>query len=141
MPLLVLWKKILGYIDTFCKLWMQMWNKTVLHKHFAKCKKLFFCWYISFFPQRVLTINEPFVYMARDVMNLMKCNEIQFWGPLEGVSPENQDFLGPWKWQRAKWVPCGPKKINYLNIWVGWLMLGTMPVTGALWIQMQIFIV
>jgi hypothetical protein len=52
-------------------------------------------------------------------MILMRANQI--WGPLEGVGPENQDFLGPeslyffgprksilfWamKWQQAKPTP------------------------------------
>ncbi len=42
---------------------------------------------------RKLTINVPVVYMARDVMILM--GENPFLGPLEGVGPENRDFLGP----------------------------------------------
>jgi len=47
--------------------------------------------------------------MARDVMILMRENS--FRGPLEGVGPENPDFVGPWlKWQRAKRGPFGPKK-------------------------------
>ncbi len=40
-----------------------------------------------------LTINVPVVYMARDVIILMRANP--FRGPLEGVGPENRDFLGP----------------------------------------------
>ncbi len=39
------------------------------------------------------TINVPVVYMARDVMILMRENP--FRGPLEGVGPENRDFFGP----------------------------------------------
>ncbi len=40
-----------------------------------------------------VTINVPVVYMARDVMILMRANPLQ--GPLEEVGPENRDFLGP----------------------------------------------
>jgi hypothetical protein len=40
-----------------------------------------------------LTINVPVVYMARNVMILMRENP--FRGSLEGVGPENRDFLGP----------------------------------------------
>jgi hypothetical protein len=40
-----------------------------------------------------LTINAPVVYMARDVLILMRANP--FRGPLEGVGPENIDFFGP----------------------------------------------
>jgi hypothetical protein len=40
-----------------------------------------------------LTINVPVVYMAWDVMILMRKNPFQ--GLLEGVGPENQDFFGP----------------------------------------------
>ncbi len=40
----------------------------------------------------MLTINVPVVYMARDVMILMRPN--LFRGPLEGVCPKNLDFLG-----------------------------------------------
>ncbi len=40
-----------------------------------------------------LTINVAVVYMARDVMILMRENP--FRGPLEGEDPENRDFLGP----------------------------------------------
>ncbi len=39
-----------------------------------------------------LTMNVFVVYMARDVMILMRENTIR--GPLEGVGPENQDFFG-----------------------------------------------
>ncbi len=39
-----------------------------------------------------VTINEPVVYMARDVMILMVTNP--FREPLEGVGPENGDFFG-----------------------------------------------
>jgi hypothetical protein len=38
------------------------------------------------------TINAPVVYMARDVMILMRANP--FRGPLEGAGPENRDFSG-----------------------------------------------
>jgi hypothetical protein len=34
-------------------------------------QKVIFSQYIPFFPQRVLTINEPVVYMVQNVMNLM----------------------------------------------------------------------
>ncbi len=47
-----------------------------------------------------VTINVPDVYMARDVMILMRENP--FRGPMEGVGPENQDFFGALKWQPAK---------------------------------------
>jgi hypothetical protein len=40
-----------------------------------------------------IIINVPVVYMAWDVMILMRANQLQ--GPLEGVGPDNQDFLGP----------------------------------------------
>ncbi len=40
-----------------------------------------------------VTINVPVVYIARDIMILMQANPLQ--RPLEGVGPENQDFLGP----------------------------------------------
>jgi hypothetical protein len=38
-------------------------------------------------------IDVPVVFMARDVMILMQANPFQ--GPLEGVGPENRDFLVP----------------------------------------------
>jgi hypothetical protein len=41
----------------------------------------------------LMTFNVPVVYMARDVMILMRENPYR--GPLEGVGPENQDFFGP----------------------------------------------
>ncbi len=37
--------------------------------------------------------------MARDVMILMRVNP--FWGPLEGVGPENQDIF--WGWNGSEW--------------------------------------
>jgi hypothetical protein len=37
--------------------------------------------------------NVPVVYMARAVVILMRGNPLL--GPLEGVGPENLDFLGP----------------------------------------------
>jgi len=40
-----------------------------------------------------LTINIPVVYTAQDVLILM--GENPFRGPLEGVGPENRNFLGP----------------------------------------------
>jgi hypothetical protein len=43
-----------------------------------------------------LTINVPVVYMAWDVMILMRENPLR--GPLEGVGPENRDFFGDLKW-------------------------------------------
>ncbi len=47
------------------------------------------CW---FFYYSILTINVPVVYMARDVIILMRAN--LFRGPLEGVGLENRDFFG-----------------------------------------------
>jgi hypothetical protein len=44
---------------------------------------------------RCLTINVPVVYMALDVIILMRANPLQ--RTLEGVSPENRDLLGPLK--------------------------------------------
>ncbi len=38
-----------------------------------------------------ITVNVPVVYMTRDVMILMRANALR--GPLEGVCPENRDFL------------------------------------------------
>jgi hypothetical protein len=38
-------------------------------------------------------VNVPVVNIARDKMILMRAN--LFCGPLEGVDPEKQDFLGP----------------------------------------------
>jgi hypothetical protein len=40
-----------------------------------------------------ITINVPVVYMAWDIMILVRENP--FRGPLEGVGPENRDFWGP----------------------------------------------
>ncbi len=40
-----------------------------------------------------LTINIPVVYMARDVMILMRA--ISITKALEGVGPEIENFLGP----------------------------------------------
>jgi hypothetical protein len=40
-----------------------------------------------------MTINVHVVYMGWNVMILMQANPLQ--GPLRGVVPENQDFLGP----------------------------------------------
>ncbi len=40
-----------------------------------------------------ITINVPVVYMARDVKILMRENP--FRGLLEGLGPENRDFVGP----------------------------------------------
>ncbi len=40
-----------------------------------------------------VSISVHDVHMARDVMILMRANPLQ--GSLEGVSPENGDFLGP----------------------------------------------
>jgi hypothetical protein len=39
----------------------------------------------------IVTINVPVVYMARDVMILMRENPLH--GPSEGVGPENRDFF------------------------------------------------
>jgi hypothetical protein len=47
--------------------------------------------------------------MARDVMILMWANPLQ--GPLEGVGPENGNFLGL-EMGQAKRVPFGPKKVS-----------------------------
>ncbi len=41
----------------------------------------------------LLTVNVPFVFMARYVMVLRGATSLQ--GELEGVDPENQDFFGP----------------------------------------------
>jgi hypothetical protein len=54
------------------------------------CKSLNF---LSALLEKKLPINVPVVYMARDVMILMRA--IPFRGPLEGVGPESRDFLGP----------------------------------------------
>ncbi len=40
-----------------------------------------------------ITINVPVVFMARYVMVLRSATSLR--GVLEGVGPENQDFLGP----------------------------------------------
>ncbi len=56
--------------------------------------------------RHILTVNAPVVYMAQDVMILMRTN--QFPGPLEGVDPENLGFSGPWNGNER--VPFGPKK-------------------------------
>jgi hypothetical protein len=39
-----------------------------------------------------ITIDIPVVYMAQDVMILMRANPLQ--GTLEGVGPEIRDFVG-----------------------------------------------
>ncbi len=41
----------------------------------------------------IITINVPVVYMARDIM--ISCGQHPLQWPLEGVGPENRDFLGP----------------------------------------------
>jgi hypothetical protein len=41
----------------------------------------------------IITINVPVVYMGRYIMVLMRATSLQ--RALEGVGPENQDFLGP----------------------------------------------
>jgi hypothetical protein len=56
----------------------------------------------------ILTVNVPVVYMMRDVMVLMRANPLQ--GPLEGVGPEIETFLGL-EMVRAKQVPLGLKKV------------------------------
>ncbi len=43
-------------------------------------------------PHDDITINVPVAYMARDLMILKN----SFRGPVEGVGPENRDFLGSW---------------------------------------------
>jgi hypothetical protein len=40
-----------------------------------------------------ITIKVPRVYMTRNVMILMRATPLR--GPLEGVCPDNRDFLGP----------------------------------------------
>ena len=40
----------------------------------------------------IITINEPVDYMAQAVMILMQAKTLR--GQLEGVGPENRDFLG-----------------------------------------------
>ncbi len=49
--------------------------------------------------------------MVRDKMILMWANP--FRGPLEGVGPENRDFLGP---ENAKDMPSVIKKINIVQL-------------------------
>jgi hypothetical protein len=44
-------------------------------------------------PKKELTINVPVVYIARDIMILMRENPFRM--PLEGVGPESRDFFGP----------------------------------------------
>ncbi len=41
----------------------------------------------------ILTLNVPVVFMARYVMVLRGATSLR--GALEGVGPENRDFLGP----------------------------------------------
>ncbi len=58
----------------------------------------------------VITINVPVVFfMARYVMVLRGSTSLR--GALEGVGPENRDFLGP-EMVRAKRVPFVPKKVE-----------------------------
>ncbi len=56
-----------------------------------------------------ITINVPFVYMARDVMILMRA--ISITRALLRGCPWIRDFFGPW-WQQVKRVPFGPKKVE-----------------------------
>jgi hypothetical protein len=44
-------------------------------------------------PPYTVTINVPVVYVALNVMILMRANPLQ--GPLEGVDPENRDIFWP----------------------------------------------
>ncbi len=53
-----------------------------------------------------ITINVPVVFMVRYVMILRGATSLL--GALEGVGPENRDFLGP-EMARAKRVSFGPK--------------------------------
>ncbi len=55
----------------------------------------------------IITINVPVVFMAWYITVLRAATSLR--GALEGVGPENQDFLGP-EMARAKRVPFGPKK-------------------------------
>jgi hypothetical protein len=41
----------------------------------------------------IINVNVPVVYMARYVMVLRRATSLR--GALEGVGPENRDFLGP----------------------------------------------
>ncbi len=56
----------------------------------------------------IITINVPVVYIARDVMILMREN--QFRGPLKGLGPENRDFFGPWNGNNRSECHLGSKK-------------------------------
>jgi hypothetical protein len=53
-------------------------------------------------------IHVPVVYMAGDVMILMRANT--FRGPLEGVDPENRDFFGPGNGSERSECHLGPTK-------------------------------
>ncbi len=55
----------------------------------------------------------PVVYMARDVMILMRANPLQ--GPLKGRVPENRDFFGPWNGNEESECHLGPKKPRYIK--------------------------
>ncbi len=54
---------------------------------------LFFKTFSRITQLEIITINVPFVFMARYVMVLRGATS--FRGALEGVGPENQDFFGP----------------------------------------------
>ncbi len=77
-------KFFLGHNSTFCNLKMQMRKKLYIFKHFAKCKKLFFCKYLSFsvwFPlslkhwsplvnsSLILSLHEP-AFLTKTTFNL-----------------------------------------------------------------------
>jgi hypothetical protein len=53
--------------------------------------------------------------MARYVQVLSRATSLR--GALEGVGPENRDFLGP-EMGRAKRVPFGPKKVRQPNLYI-----------------------
>jgi hypothetical protein len=53
-------------------------------------------------------------YAAWDVMILMRANPLQ--GPLEGVGPENRDFLGPETATRKANVIWAQKRTSITNV-------------------------
>ncbi len=58
-----------------------------------------------------LTINVPVVNMAGEVMNLMRANPLK--RPFKEGGLWNTRLFWALKWQRAKWVPFGPKKSRF----------------------------
>ncbi len=114
-PILVLWKKYFVHIGTFCKLWMQMGYNTGHRKHFANCKKIFFL------PPKSFNYLCTCCLMAWDVMILIGENPIS--RAIGRGEPWKSRLSWALKWQGVKPVPFGPKKVDYLNIWVGCWML------------------